>query len=447
MADPHSSPAFADQRGIPVDGHQHALPPQEAPVFRVLPPRRHSLVHGSSRRSVRIEPVVPDLLELAVRYVDDESGDERGDGVGHVHSSPLPALLEPVVLVRVVVPGHGALPSVEPVDPSFAYRRVRGIARHVLRKLDEVRPPVCLPSRAPDIEPLRVLRLRRARVRPEGPYPARRVLLQPSFHRRQERVHESLSPRLEGEVGDVPEPSSGGIAFRDQDVEVRMPLQVSPEGVEERDEAEPAVLFLPCGRGISRHRLGERLRHRGEQDVEHAAVLPEPWSQPLRHGKDELSVGDPVELLADGCRNPVPVFFSARGAEPRFAGEQDEDVVAAPGAFRDHVSVLQLSASEGLLHALDDSGPGESVHVFSLEGLPPLIEDVPDPDLAALSSCLQAVVEGPDEVRERVAPGRGCRKEPVAELPLPVIRVRLEVRMREMPSFHIDIVTSGQEKG
>ena len=194
-----------------------------------------------------------------------------------------------------------------------------------------------------------------------------------------------------------------------------MPLQVSPEGVEERDEAEPAVLFLPCGWGISQHRLRERLRHRGEQDLEYAAVLP--------------------------------VFLPARGAESRFAGERGEDIVSAPGAFRDHVSVPQLSASEDLLHAPDDSGPDESWHVFFLEGLPPLLEDVPDPDLAALSSCLLAVAEGPDdEVRERAAPGRGYRKEPVPELSLPVIRVCLEVQMREMPSFHVDIVTSGREK-
>lgn len=116
MVDAHSSPAFADQRRISVDGHQPGLPAQEKPGLRDLPFPGHLLVPGYRCRSVRIEAVVPDLVELPVRDVDEEPCDEAGDAVRDILPAAFPAFLEPVVLVRIVVPGHRPGLLVEAVD-------------------------------------------------------------------------------------------------------------------------------------------------------------------------------------------------------------------------------------------------------------------------------------------------------------------------------------------
>ncbi len=68
--------------------------------------------------------------------------------------------------------------------------------------------------------------------------------------------------------------------------------------------------------------------------------------------------------------------------------------------FHDHVSAVQRPASDGLLDIGDDAGPGQPPDVFSLEFLPPALQDVDDPYLATLPSCLLTVVELPDRVCE-----------------------------------------------
>lgn len=85
MVDAHSSPAFAEQGRIAVDRHQPVLPAEE----RALRLRGHLPVARARTRPVGVEPVVPDLLELPVRDVDEEACDEPGDGIRHVLPPPL----------------------------------------------------------------------------------------------------------------------------------------------------------------------------------------------------------------------------------------------------------------------------------------------------------------------------------------------------------------------
>lgn len=153
MVDAHSSPAFAEQGRIAVDRHQPVLPAEEPPDFRALQLRGHLPVARARTRPVEVEPVVPDLVELPVRDVDEEACDEPGDGIRHVLPPPLLPFLQPVVLVRVVVPGHGPRLLVEAVDSPFADRRMGGISCDVSREHREVRQPVRLPSRAVHVEP------------------------------------------------------------------------------------------------------------------------------------------------------------------------------------------------------------------------------------------------------------------------------------------------------
>ena len=138
MVDAHSSPAFAEQGRIAVDGHQPVLPAQEKPGLRDLPFPGHLPVPGYRCRSVRIEPVVPDLVELPVRDVDEEPCDEAGDGIRHVLPPPLLPFLQPVVLVRVVVPGHRPGLLAEAVDSPLADRRMGGVSGDVSREHREV---------------------------------------------------------------------------------------------------------------------------------------------------------------------------------------------------------------------------------------------------------------------------------------------------------------------
>lgn len=96
MVDVHSSPASADQRRISVDGHQPGLPAQEKPGLRDLPFPGHLPVPGYRCRSVRIEAVVPDLVELPVRDVDEEPCDEAGDAVPDILPAAFPAFFDDV---------------------------------------------------------------------------------------------------------------------------------------------------------------------------------------------------------------------------------------------------------------------------------------------------------------------------------------------------------------
>lgn len=96
MVDAHSNPAFAEQGRIAVDRHQPVLPAEEPPDFRALQLRGHLPVARARTRPVGVEPVVPDLLELPVRDVDEEACDEPGDGIRHVLPPPASPCLQGV---------------------------------------------------------------------------------------------------------------------------------------------------------------------------------------------------------------------------------------------------------------------------------------------------------------------------------------------------------------
>ena len=447
MVDAHSSPAFAEQGRIAVDRHQPVLPAEEPPDFRALQLRGHLPVARARTRPVGVEPVVPDLVELPVRDVDEEACDEPGDGIRHVLPPPLLPFLQPVVLVRVVVPGHGPCLLVEAVDSPFADRRMGGVSCDVSREHREVCQPVRLPSRAVHVEAVRVLSLRTAGLQPEGALLVRRVLPEPFFPSGEELVPESLPHRLEGEVGDMVQlPVVRGIALRDQHMEMRMPFQVSSERVEERYEPELPFFSLPCQGRASEQGLAERLPHGFEQHVQPAPVFPEPGPEPLRNGEDELPVRDVVELLLDRCGYPVAVLLPAGGTEPRLAREADDGVVVAFRAFRYPVPVFQLAAFQRLLHVLDDRRPGQLGCVLLLEVRPALLDDVHDPDLPPLSPCLQGVAEHAYEIGEDGVPRVSCSAKPVMELALLEIGLLREVRMRVMAPLHADILASGIRK-
>ena len=178
-----------------------------------------------------------------------------------------------------------------------------------------------------------------------------------------------------------------------------------------------------------------------EKDVKRSAVLPEPAPQHLRDRKDELPVRHVIELFPDRRRDHVPVFLSAGRAEPGLACESDDVGVVAFGAFRDHESHVEPSALQRPLDAFDHSRPLQPCDVFLLEILPSCLEYVDDPVLASFPSGLRAVVEKPDQVCEGVASCMAGNVKTVAEKHFLVIGVLLEVRMRIISLFHINMVT------
>ncbi len=99
--------------------------------------------------------------------------------------------------------------------------------------------------------------------------------------------------------------------------------------------------------------------------------------------------------------------------------------------FHDHVSAVQRPASDGLLDIGDDAGPGQPPDVFPLEFLPPVLQDVDDPYLATLPSCLLTVVELPDRVCENSRASRLGLLELVAIVWLLVEGVFSVVRVRK----------------
>lgn len=225
-----------------------------------------------------------------------------------------------------------------------------------------------------------------------------------------------------------------------------MPFQVPAERVEERYEPELPVLLLSGNRGALEDRAVEGLRGRIEQDVEPAAVFPEPRPEPLRHREDELPVRDVVQLLLDGKRDQVTVLLPAGRAEPGFAGEPDEDVAVAFRAFRNPVPVLQLAAFERLLHVLDDRRPCQLRRVLLLEILPAFLDDVPDADLSALSPRLEGVAESAYEIGQGLASGVSRNQKPLTELAFLVVGLLCEVRMRITAPLHDDMLASAHRK-
>ena len=148
-----------------------------------------------------------------------------------------------------------------------------------------------------------------------------------------------------------------------------------------------------------------------------------------------------IELFPDRCRDHVPVFLSAGRAEPGLACESDDVGVVAFGAFRNHESHVELSALHRLFDAFDYAWPFQSCDVFLLEILPSCLEYVDDSVLASFLSGLKAVVEKPDQVYEDTVSCLACSIKTVAEKRLLVIGVLLEVRMRIISPFHINMLT------
>ena len=196
------------------------------------------------------------------------------------------------------------------------------------------------------------------------------------------------------------------VPLGDEYVQVRVPLHVPPEGVEEADEAGLPAL-PPVGlRRVFLKKEGEGVVRGGEEGVEHRLpVPPEERPQLLRNGEDELAVGDLEAFGGDLGAPGVPVFLSAAGADPRVAGEPHHVEIAAFRAFVVEVAVREIVAADEALNGLDEAGPGQPGGVLRLEGGPRRPDYLPYRDVALKLSGVEAVVQFADLVDPHVVAG------------------------------------------
>jgi len=400
----HPRAAFAPGR-IVAEGLPQALGP--CVVLRHLGELRRREEQpgiGLGLALVRVEAVVPYLLEPLVGDVDEQPFDEVLGALGDVLPPPLLGLvLDVVVLVRVVEPRDRHRLRVEGGYPPLRDGGVRGVPRYVVRQLRDV-PGRGLPAgelRAVDVVALGVFLPQLLLEQPHRPLLRYAELrLAEAVDPRKEGVHEGEPEEVEGEeIVFVERAGAVHVPLGDEYVQVRMPLHVPPEGVEEADEAElPA--FPPEGlRRMFFQQQGEGVVRGGEKGVEHRLpVLPEERPQLLRHGEDELAVGH-IEAFAGDLGAPgVPVFLPAAWAHPRVAGEPHHVEIAAFRAFVVDVAVGEVVASDEALDRLDEAGPGEQAGVFLLEGGPRRLDYLLDRDVALELPGVVAVVVFPDLV-------------------------------------------------
>mgnify|MGYP000463619851 CR=1 FL=1 len=141
-----------------------------------------------------------------------------------------------------------------------------------------------------------------------------------------------------------------GSPFGDQHMDMRVPFQVTPEGMQCDNHARPEVLLMV----LAVEPVGEYPGGGAEKDMEEAAVLTEVGAKLLGDGKDHMAVPAVDELEGDGIGTVRLVGGAAGIAEPGTAAEGDEFVGAAVRAYVEGAAVIRISAVDGLLHLRPD---------------------------------------------------------------------------------------------
>ena len=314
--------------------------------------------------------------------MDEQPFDEVLGALGDILPPPLLGLVPGVVvLVRVVEPGDRHRHRVEGGYPPLRDGGVGGVPGDVARQLRDV-PGGRVPAR--ELRPVYVVSLRVPLPQLPLQKPHRpllvlaQALLAEGVDPREERVHEGEAEEVEGEEVVLAEVAGAvHVPLGDEYVQVRVPLHVPPEGVEEADEAGLPAL-PPVGlRRVFLKKEGEGVVRGGEEGVEHRLpVPPEERPQLLRNGEDELAVGD-LEAFGGHLGAPgVPVFLPAARADPGVAGEPDHVEIAAFRAFVVDVAVGEVVAADELLDAGDEPRPPEPLGVALLERRPRSPEDL-----------------------------------------------------------------------
>ncbi|MCU7378805.1 hypothetical protein OBO34_10610 [Clostridiales Family XIII bacterium ASD5510] len=142
-----------------------------------------------------------------------------------------------------------------------------------------------------------------------------------------------------------------GSPLGDEHMDVRVPFQVTAEGMQCGDHARPEVLLMV----LAVKPVGEYLGGGPEEDMEEAAVLTEVGAQLLRDGEDNMAVPAVDELEGDGIGTVRLVGGAAGVAETAVAAERDEFVCAAVRAYVEGAAEVRVTAVDSLLHLRPDN--------------------------------------------------------------------------------------------
>ena len=178
-----------------------------------------------------------------------------------------------------------------------------------------------------------------------------------------ERLRRDLRQRQEGAVG-----REG--ALRDQGVDVRVPVDQLPEGLDPGHDARHHVVAAEHGPVYVPHRLPGSPGKAAQQ----LAVIPEEQPEALGDREDELAVGHGFAHLFRDVHphQDGPLLVATRADAALAAGEADKELVLAIGAANAGEALVQVAAGEEGVHRLADRGPERAVAPLVALGIDPL---------------------------------------------------------------------------
>lgn len=182
------------------------------------------------------------------------------------------------------------------------------------------------------------------------------------FHLIKESSLESLAEELIRKMSDItPETVVGETAFGDQAVDMWIPFQGAPEGMEDADETGNKVFSLVHLRKHTKDNTADSL----EKAVEEGTVFEKEVSEIFINGKDTVAVSAGDEFEGHVCGAFLTVFHSTGRAKSGMAAERDKLKASAVGAC------IHGSAERGV-PAVDHLG---DVFHFNVSGMQGVLND------------------------------------------------------------------------
>ena len=125
----------------------------------------------------------------------------------------------------------------------------------------------------------------------------------------------------------APEAIVTDTAFRNQAVDVRIPLEITPKGMEDHDKAGSEIFRCIHFEEHTRNNTGDRMK----ETVKKGTIFEKEISEMIINGKDTVTVLDIDELKGHTGSAFHGILVSAGRAETAVASEWDKFKLAAMG--------------------------------------------------------------------------------------------------------------------
>ncbi len=171
------------------------------------------------------------------------------------------------------------------------------------------------------------------------------------FHLVQKGGAESVTEISVVKIIDIaPEPVIAVATFRNKAVDVRVPFQVSAEGMEDHDKARSEVHGLIL---LKKH-TGDNAVHRMEQTVEQGTVTHEEITEVFINGEYTVTVRDIHQFKGHGSGALHGVEVSTSWAETAVAAKRDEFQLTAVETAIHCPAKRRITAVDHFIHVLND---------------------------------------------------------------------------------------------